>query len=170
MSGRTEGGGPRRGEQLRSRKSGNALLGAALALLAAVSPAVADEVAVVANRVVYPGQVIEPAMLEVVPLVRGNRKLGPIFQKPEPLHGKVARRTILPGRLIAPGSVRDAYLVQNGASVTVVLIDKNLMINATAVALEAGAAGDTVKLRNTESGRTFTGVVMADGSVRVGAS
>lgn len=152
---------------IRSRKR---LAGAALALLAAASPALADEVAVVTNRVVYPGQVIEPAMLEVVPLVRGNRKLGPIFQKPEPLHGKVARRTILPGRLIAPGSVRDAYLVQNGAPVEVVLVDKSLTITTTAVSLESGAAGDTVKLRNVDSGRTFTGVVMADGTVRIGAS
>lgn len=146
------------------------LAGAALALLACASPALADEVAVVTNRVVYPGQVIEPAMLEVVPLVRGNRKLGPIFQKPEPLHGKVARRTILPGRLIAPGAVRDAYLVQNGASVEVVLVDRSLTIVTTAVSMESGAAGDTVKLRNVDSGRTFTGVVMADGTVRVGAS
>lgn len=146
------------------------LAGAALALLAAASPALADEVAVVTNRVVYPGQVIEPAMLEVVPLVRGNRNLGPIFQKPEPLHGKVARRTILPGRLIAPASVRDAYLVQSGAPVEIVLVDRNLTITATAVSLEAGAAGDTVKLRNVESGRTFTGVVMPDGTVRVSAS
>ncbi len=75
------------------------LAGAALALLAAASPALADEVAVVTNRVVYPGQVIEPAMLEVVPLVRGNRNLGPIFQKPEPLHGKVARRTTVARRI-----------------------------------------------------------------------
>ena len=146
------------------------LAGAVLALLAGASPALADEVAVVTNRVVYPGQLIEPAMLEVVPLVRGNRRLGPIFQKPEPLHGKVARRTILPGRLIAPSSVRDAYLVQNGAPVEVVLIDKSLTITTTAVSLESGAAGDTVKLRNADSGRTFTGVVMADGTVRVGAS
>ncbi len=145
-------------------------IGVALALIAGVAPLRAGELAVVTNRVVYPGETIEAAMLEEVPLVRGNRNLGPIFQQAAQLHGKVARRTILPGRLIPPNSVRDAFLVQTGAPVEVTLVDKNLVITVTAMPLEAGAVGDTVKLRNIESGRVFSGVVMADGTVRIGAS
>ncbi|WP_244743318.1 flagellar basal body P-ring formation chaperone FlgA [Mesorhizobium sp. L-8-10] len=145
-------------------------IGMALALLAGVEPLRAGELAVVTNRVVYPGETIAAAMLEEVPLVRGNRKLGPIFQQAGQLHGKVARRTILPGRLIPPSSVRDAFLVQAGAPVEVTLVDKNLVITVTAMPLEAGAAGDVVKLRNIDSGRVFSGVVMTDGTVRVGAS
>lgn len=146
------------------------LIGVALALLAGVAPLAAGEMAVVTNRVVYPGEVIGAGMLEEVPLVRGNRKLGPIFQEAAKLHGKVARRTILPGRLIPPNSVREAFLVQAGAPVEVTLVEKSLVITATAMALEPGAAGDVVKLRNIDSGRVFSGVVMADGTVRVGAS
>lgn len=146
------------------------LMSVALMLLAGVSPVFAGEIAVVTNRVVYPGETIEAGMLQEVPLVRGNRKLGPIFQDAGKLHGKVARRTILPGRLIPPNSVRDAFLVQTGAPVEAVLVDKNLVITVTAVSLEPGAAGDVVKLRNVDSGRIFSGVVMADGTVRVGAS
>ena len=45
-----------------------------------------------------------------------------------------------------------------------------MVISITAVPLEPGAAGDVVKLRNVDSGRIFSGIVMADGTVRVGAS
>ena len=46
----------------------------------------------------------------------------------------------------------------------------NLVITATAVTLEPGSTGDIVKVRNMDSGRVFSGIVMADGTIRVGAS
>ena len=45
-----------------------------------------------------------------------------------------------------------------------------LTISVTAVTLEPGSAGDLVKVRNIDSGAIFSGIVMADGTVRVGAS
>jgi flagella basal body P-ring formation protein FlgA len=141
---------------------------AALALV--VAPAWAGEVAVVATRVVYPGEVIQPKMVEEVPLVRGNRKLGPIFQDARLLYGKISTRTMLPGRLIPSTAVRDAYLVDTGQPVEALLVDGAMVISITAVPLEPGAAGDVVKLRNVDSGRIFSGIVMAEGTVRVGAS
>ena len=38
------------------------------------------------------------------------------------------------------------------------------------VPLQPGSAGDLVKVRNLDSGAVFTGTVMADGTIRVGAS
>jgi len=38
------------------------------------------------------------------------------------------------------------------------------------VTLQPGAAGDLVKVRNIDSGKIFSGTVMADGSIRVSAS
>ncbi len=35
---------------------------------------------------------------------------------------------------------------------------------------QAGAAGELIRVRNLDSGSVFTGVVMADGTVRVSAS
>ena len=48
-------------------------------------------------------------------------------------------------------------------------ITNGLTISLTAVTLEAGSAGDVVKVRNVDSGAVFSAVVMADGTVRVGA-
>ena len=66
--------------------------------------------------------------------------------------------------------VREAWLVEQGASVQVMFVSGALTISATAVTLQSGAAGDFVKVRNIDSGKVFSGTVMADGSIRVGAS
>jgi flagella basal body P-ring formation protein FlgA len=153
-----------------SRLLSRSALAAALALAAGAAGALAEEFVAVTTRVVYPGETITAAIVQEVPLVRGNRNLGPIYQKALQLDGMVARRTILPGRIIPEGSVRPAYVVESGKPVQVIYNDGGLTISATAVPLEPGAAGDTVRLRNTESGRIFSGIVMADGTIRVGAS
>ena len=61
---------------------------------------------------------------------------------PTELDGKVARRTLLPGRYIPVNSLREACLVEQGAAVQVVFVAGGLTISATAVTLEPGAAGD----------------------------
>jgi flagella basal body P-ring formation protein FlgA len=51
--------------------------------------------------------------------------------------------------------------------VSLVYIEGGLSISAVGMALQDGAAGDFVKVRNDDSGVTVTGVVQADGAVRV---
>jgi flagella basal body P-ring formation protein FlgA len=72
--------------------------------------------------------------------------------------------------MIPTGSVRDAWIVEPGKPVRVIFMQGGLEIALSAVALQAGAAGDMVRLRNVDSGSVFDGVVMADGTVRVSAS
>ncbi|SFK93918.1 flagella basal body P-ring formation protein FlgA [Mesorhizobium albiziae] len=133
-------------------------------------PAVAQEIAVVTNRVVYPGETIGLDVLREVPVTNRNRDLSTVATVVEQVEGKVARRTLLPGRFIAVNAVRDAYLVEQGAAVQVMFVHGGLTISASAVTLQPGSAGDVVKVRNIDSGNTFTGTVMADGTIRVGAT
>ena len=84
------------------------------------------------------------------------------------LVGKVARRTLLPGQAIATNAVGEPRLVRIGALVRVVYRDDGLVIQTYAAALQNGAAGDIVTVRNSESGVTISGIVAADGSVQVG--
>jgi flagella basal body P-ring formation protein FlgA len=146
------------------------IAGATLAMLALASPASAEDIAVVTNRVVYPGETIGADALREVPVKNGKRDLSAVVTFVEQVEGKVARRTLLPGRFIAINSVRDAYLIEQGAAVQVMFVHGGLTISATAVTLQPGSAGDVVKVRNMDSGSVFTGTVMADGSVRVGAT
>ena len=84
------------------------------------------------------------------------------------LVGKVARRTLLPGQAIAINAIGEPRLVRVGSLVRVVYKDDGLVIQTYAAALQNGAAGDVVSVRNNESGVTISGVVDADGSVHVG--
>ncbi|MBN9252675.1 MAG: flagellar basal body P-ring formation protein FlgA, partial [Mesorhizobium sp.] len=92
-----------------------------------------------------------------------------VATKLDQLDGKVAKRTLLPGRYITINSIRDAWLVEQGAAVQVYFLAGGLTISATAVTLQSGSAGDMVKVRNIDSGKVFSGTVMADGTIRVGA-
>ena len=140
------------------------------ALLALALPALAQEIVLIPNRVIYPGETVELSSLREVTLKPGKIIPAAVAILPEELDGKIARRTLLPGRYIPVSSLREAWLVEQGAPVQVTFVAGALLISATAVTLEPGAAGDLVKVRNLDSGKVFSGTVMADGSIRVGAT
>lgn len=143
---------------------------AALALLSSAASVFAEEVVLIPNRVIYPGETIELAALKEVTLKPGKVvPAGVAIHEPE-LEGKVAKRTLLPGRYIPATSLREAWLVEQGISVQVMFVSGPLTISATAVTLQPGAVGDVVRVRNIDSGKIVSGIVMADGSIRVGAS
>ncbi|AZO11711.1 MULTISPECIES: flagellar basal body P-ring formation chaperone FlgA [unclassified Mesorhizobium] len=130
----------------------------------------AGEAVLIPNRVIYPGEAIELAALQQVTLIAGKHRPDGMATRAEELEGKVAKRTLVPGRYIPTAAIRDAWLVEQGASVQVYFTAGALTISATAVTLQPGAAGDLVKVRNVDSGKIISGTVMADGSIRVGAS
>lgn len=144
-----------------------AILFAAVATVLAAPAAHAEEMAVVVNRTVYPGETVQSDMLEEVAFRRSKKPMAPVVQDMADAQGKVAKRTLLPGRLIPAGWLREAYLVESGKLVLVVFSQGGLTISMKAVPLESGSAGAAVKLRNPDSGKVFSGVVMADGTVRV---
>lgn len=141
----------------------------ALLLLGGGAPALAQEVVLIPNRVIYPGESIVPGSLRQVTLVPGKQKPDAVATRLEELDGKIAKRTLLPGRYIPVNAIRDTWLVEQGAPVQVYFASGGLTISATAVTLQSGAAGDLVKVRNIDSGKVFSGTVMADGTIRVGA-
>ncbi|MBO6718572.1 MAG: flagellar basal body P-ring formation protein FlgA [Rhizobiaceae bacterium] len=136
----------------------------------AAMPAAAQEMVVVATRVVYPGETVTSDALQSVALRRSKAGLPPIAYDRTEVEGRVARRTLLPGRLIALSSLRDAYAVEAGKPVQVLYVQGGLTISAIGVALQPGSTGDLIRVRNSDSGVVFSGTVMGDGTVRVGAT
>ncbi|MER9295445.1 flagellar basal body P-ring formation chaperone FlgA [Mesorhizobium sp. M0621] len=128
------------------------------------------EVVLIPNRVIYPGETIGLTALKQVTLIAGKHKPDAVVTRAEDLDGKIAKRTLLPGRYIPSTAIREAWLVEQGASVQVFFIAGGLTISATAVTLQPGAAGDLVKVRNIDSGKILSGTVMADGTIQVSAS
>jgi flagella basal body P-ring formation protein FlgA len=140
------------------------------ALLALAPAAFAQERAPAPNRVIYPGETISHGALGDVALKRGAVLGADIAAAPNELVGKVARRTLLPGRVVPLSALREAFLVKGGSPAQVRFEANGLTIVTTALPLQDGAVGDMIRVRNIESGATFTGIVLGDGTIMVGAS
>ena len=116
--------------------------------------------------VIYPGDIIQGDMLSDLPADTA-RGVGPFAETRAAVVGKMAGRTLLPGAAIPLAALDFPRLVSNGGEVKLLYIDGGLEISTVGMALQDGAAGDSVKVRNDDSGVTVTGVVQPDGAVRV---
>ncbi|WP_187968111.1 flagellar basal body P-ring formation chaperone FlgA [Aquibium microcysteis] len=153
-----------------SRPLRTMVLVAAATLLAAAphGPAMATDTAVIPKRVIYPGETIDAGALSEVPVRNPARITTEIAYLAEDIDGKVAKRTLLPGRFIPLSSVREAYVVEAGSPVEVNFIQNGLQITTMAIPLQPGSIGDMIRVRNADSGAVFSGIVLADGTLRVG--
>ena len=83
------------------------------------------------------------------------------------LVGRMARRALLPGQPIPTNSVEDPWTVARGAMVKVVVEDSGLSIVTYGAAMQSGAPGALIPVRNTDTGVIIRGVVQPDGTVKV---
>jgi len=116
--------------------------------------------------VIYPGDIIHDSMLGEQPAEQANGP-GPFIATRVEVVGKMARRTLLPGAAIPVAAIDNPRLVVNGGEVEMVYSQDGLTIVAAGSALQDGAAGDVIKVRNADSGVTVTGTIQSDGTVRV---
>ncbi len=116
--------------------------------------------------VIYPGDLIRDDMLADLSAEMATG-IGPFAETRSAVVGKMARRTLLPGAAIPLGAIDNPRLVANGAEVRLVYSEKGLTIVTTGAALQDGAAGDVIRVRNSDSGVTVSGAVQPDGTVRV---
>ena len=144
------------------------VLGLAALATAIACPALAAETVLIPGRIIYPGEPIDASALKAVTLIEGKAPPAEMAVSLADLEGRIARRTLLPGRYVPVSALRDAYLVEKGAAVEMIFAAGALTISVNAVTLQPGSAGDEVKVRNIDSGKVLSGTLMADGTVRVG--
>lgn len=145
--------------------------GAALSILfiagAGSQVAVAQPLyAVVPTSTIFPGDLISASQVMEVEVTNPNLAGGYTSSVTEVI-GKVAKRTLVPGRTIPSASLREAYTIERGKAVRIMFNVGGLTISAPGSALQDAMAGDAIRVRNTESGVTVTGTVRADGNVEV---
>ena len=139
----------------------------AVNLLAGAWQASAGEpMAVIPKRVIYPGETVQAHMPEMVPVTNPNIRRD-YASSMDQVEGMVARRTLLPGRVVPVSSVREAYTVKRGGVVTMIFSQGGLTITAPGSPLKNGSVGDFIRVRNINTGVMVSGTVMADGTVRV---
>jgi flagellar basal body P-ring formation protein FlgA len=139
----------------------------ALCVSALSSPALAEMgTAVVPTQIIYPGEVISAGRVEEVDVTNPNLA-GGYAQRVGEVTGLVSKRTLLPGRTITLASLREPYAVTRGSAVRLVFAMGTMTISASGTPLEDAAIGDVIRVRNTDSGITVSGTVMADGTIQV---
>jgi flagella basal body P-ring formation protein FlgA len=149
------------------RKTTGAGLGLAVAALASVTALAGDRV-VALTRVVYPGQAVTLDAMTMVELQRPMAGSDKALREMDALVGKIARKTMLPNRLLFADNFSAPAVIESGQTVAVAFATSTMAITLTAVALESAGIGDTVRVRNRESGRIIFGQVSGDGTIIVG--
>lgn len=82
-------------------------------------------------------------------------------------HSFMFARSVQPNRLLTWHDVVRRPLVRKGDYVEVAAIDGLLQVTMKGLAMENGAAGDTVTIRNPESRKDFTAQVVAESRVQI---
>jgi flagella basal body P-ring formation protein FlgA len=123
---------------------------------------------VVPATAIPPGGVISEDML-MTRRIRVRRPITGLYAtRLDEAAGMVAKRTLRANRAIPVSMLRQPYLFKEGQRVELLFAHGALSIVASGVALEPGAAGRTVSVRNIDSGRVVRGEVANDGRVLVG--
>lgn len=84
------------------------------------------------------------------------------------LIGQAPRRSLSAGRPLRFSDVSAPRLVERNATVRLIYKAPGMELAAVGQAMDAGAAGDVVRVRNMDSRLMVHGVVSDDGSIRVG--
>lgn len=123
-------------------------------------PAAADTV--IALRTLRAQTVIGPADVGLEPgTVSGAAS------RPSDVIGREARVAIYKGRPVLDGDTTAPTLVDRNQIVPLLFVAGPLVIAAEGRALDRGGQGDQIRIMNTVSRTTVTGMVLADGSVAV---
>lgn len=146
------------------------LCAVALVSIAAATRAASSEgrVLPVPSVTIYPGDLISESMLKDRVFPENYRFRTAVVESPRVLVGKAARRTLLPGEPIPMNSVDDPKLVTRGAQTAILFEEGGLSIVGIGIPMQSGALGETVQVKNVDSGRIITGRVQADGRIRIG--
>jgi flagella basal body P-ring formation protein FlgA len=141
----------------------------AAALAVTCHAAVGEErILPVPSVTIYPGDTIDESMLKDRTFPANYRFRTAVVESPRVLAGKLARRTLLPGEPIPMNSVDDPKLVTRGAQTAILFEEGGLSIIGIGIPMQSGTLGETVQVKNVDSGRIITGRVQADGRIRIG--
>ncbi|WP_249781549.1 flagellar basal body P-ring formation chaperone FlgA [Bradyrhizobium semiaridum] len=143
-------------------------IAAALAALAVAGAAGAEERRLPVPAVtIRAGEVIKDEMITERAFAPNLLGVALFIDARPTLVGRMARRTLLPGQPIPSNAVEDPWAVARGAIVKVIVEDSGLSIVTYGSALQSGAVGALVPVRNTDTGVIIRGIVQPDGTIKV---
>jgi flagella basal body P-ring formation protein FlgA len=141
---------------------------AALVVLAFARAAVAEERRLPVPAVtIHPGEVIKDEMVTERGFAPNLLGVAQFIDARPALVGRMARRTLLPGQPIPTNAVEEPWTIARGTIVKVIVEDSGLSIVTYGSALQSGATGAIIQVRNTDTGVIIRGTVQPDGTIKV---
>ena len=118
-----------------------------------------------ANKALKKGQRLthDDIAIEPIKLYKDQK----VFFKANEIAGSKIKRSVNKGDLLTTSSMYLDYDVEKGHSVDVVFQSKTIRLETLGIALESGLIGDTVSVKNQQSGKLLRGVVIEKNRVRV---
>lgn len=116
---------------------------------------------------IYPGDAIGKDILSEKIFRLRRESAGSYARSARGVVGKVARRTLVAGRPIPINAVEVQSLIDEGSRVQLIFRSGGLTIMGVGKAIQAGRAGDVIRVQNVDSGTIIHGTVSDDGSVYV---
>ena len=110
-------------------------------------------------------QVIQPADVRLTRLETSQLAKG-YFQELAPVIGLEARRALVPEQVLIGAHVTQPTLVARGQQVTLFSARPGLTVRMKGEALEEGAVGQRIRVRNSSSKRIVEGYVEPSGAIR----
>ncbi len=154
--------------QLIARAGLSGVCAAACLVVSFASHAASEPVPfLVPTRTVYPGQDIARGRLEIRHF-RASYGAGlKAVKQHHQVAGKIATKTLVPMRPILLKFLREPHLVRSGARSRLIFSKGNLTITTIVTALQSGSAGDTIRVRNVDSGKYIMARIREDGALEV---
>ncbi len=118
---------------------------------------------VVAAHDILPKSLIKTDDLKVKKVTESRASLG--FNSIDDVVGKRAKRLIRAGSIIKPSDVMPDYRVFKNAPVKVIYVSGNIRIEMVGQALQNGALGDIIEVKNISTGKKLLCKVIGNGVV-----
>ena len=112
------------------------------------------------------GQPLDRSLLSTTRVDSLRERQPPLLTDVDPANFEVAQ-TITASRALTRRDVIPRPLIRKGRVVEVIAQQGQLAISMKALALESGASGDLIKLRNIESRKEFSGQILDENKVQV---
>lgn len=121
----------------------------------------------VPTRTIYPREIIREGDFTQRNFIYEPTGPSLFVEAIQPYNGFVARTTLPAFRPVAHAAMERARRVAVGAQLRIVLQNDGIEIATMGTALQAGATGETIQVRNIQGGNVVAGQIQPDGSIRV---
>jgi flagella basal body P-ring formation protein FlgA len=145
-----------------------AFAGAFMVMAASNSANAEERILPVPSVTIYPGDTINESMLKDQTYPENYRFRTAVVESPRQLIGKTVRRTLLPGEAVPLNAVDDPRVVTRGVPTPIIFQEGGLTISGVGTPLQNGTLGQSIQVKNIDSGRVIIGRVEADGRIRIG--